>query len=141
MHVLGRTHEPIYARRVIKRGLAIVATLVLLGVGAAIATMVRDGWREARAFHPATFRVAAANDDSDTLEDEARAAIRDRALHGRSRAEVRALVGKPDRVDRELHLYQWDVQLDTWFFGLPEGGCVCVEFDPKWQRVIRVALG
>ena len=46
----------------------------------------------------------------------------------------------PDRVDRELHLYQWDVQLNTWFFGLPEGGCVCVEFDPKWQRVIRVVL-
>ena len=124
----------------IKRGLAIVATLVLLGVGAAIATMVRDSWREAQAFHPATFRAAAANDDSDALEDEARAAIRHRTLHGRSRAEVRALVGTPDRVDRELHLYQWDVQLNTWFFGLPEGGCVCVEFDPKWQRVIRVVL-
>ena len=140
MHVLRRTHEPIYARRVIKRGLAIVATLALLGVGAAIATMVRDSWREARAFHPAAFRAAAAIDDSDALEDEARAAIRHRALHGRTRAEVRALVGMPDRVDRELHLYQWEVQLNTWFFGLPEGGCVCVEFDPKWQRVIRVVL-
>jgi hypothetical protein len=140
VHVLGRTREPIYARRVIKRGLAIVATLALLGVGAAIATMVRDSWREARAFHPATFRAAAANDDSDALEDEARAAIRHRALYGGTRAEVRAMVGKPDRVDRELHLYQWDVQLNTWFFGLPEGGCVCVEFDPKWQRVTRVVL-
>jgi hypothetical protein len=126
---------------VIKRGLAIVATLVLLGVGAAIVLMVRHSWTEARAFHPAQFRAAAANDDSDALEDEARAAIRHRALHGRSRAEVRALVGKPDRVDRELHLYQLDVELNTWFFGLPEGGCVCVEFDPKWQRVIRVSVG
>ena len=125
----------------IKRGLAIVATLVLLGVGATIATMVRDSWREARAFHPAAFRAAAVNDDSERLEDEARAAIRHRALDGHSRAEVRALLGTPDRVDRELHLYQWDVQLNTWFFGLPEGGCVCVEFDPEWQRVIRVALG
>ena len=118
-----------------------MATLVLLGVGATIATMVRDSWRETRAFHPAAFRAAAMNDDSERLEDEARAAIRHRALDGRSRAEVRALLGTPDRVDRELHLYQWDVQLNTWFFGLPEGGCVCVEFDPEWQRVIRVALG
>jgi hypothetical protein len=125
---------------VIKRGLAITATLVLLGVGAAIATMVRNSWAEAQAFDSAAFRVAAANDDSDALKDEAHAAIRQRVPAGRSRAEVRALLGKPDRVDRELRLYQWDVELHAWFFGLPEGGCVCVEFDPTWQRVVDVSV-
>jgi hypothetical protein len=125
---------------VIKRAVAIVATLVLLGVGVASAAMVRDGWREARAFHPAGFRAAAAGGDDDALRDEARAAIRHRALLGRSRAEVRALIGRPDEIDHELHAYRWDVELDTFFFGLPEGGCVCVEFDPQWRRVIRVSL-
>lgn len=120
--------------------MAILATVALLGVGVSAASMLRSAWIELRAFHPEAFRAAAAAGDNGALADEAGAAIRHRSLHGRSRAEVRALLGRPDRIAHRLHAYTWDVGQTSRLSTLPRGSRLLVEFDPGWHRVVDVRL-
>jgi hypothetical protein len=121
---------------VVKRVMTVFATLALLGVGVAVVREVRDGVTEAGRFHPASFRAAVARGDDATQRDEARAAIEHRALHGRSHAEVRALLGEPDEIAGDGHEYVWNVNLQTGLFGIGDVQAFRVAFDPERGRVI-----
>ena len=87
----GRALDP---RRVLVAG----GVLFVLGLGGLFApAAVVASWD----FDAAAFREAKAQGDGETLERQAHLAVDDEALTGRSEAEVRALLGAPDRITRQ----------------------------------------
>jgi hypothetical protein len=120
---------------VVKRTAAVIATFVLLAVGVAIVQSVRDGWADARRFDPAQFRAAAGRDDLEVLESAAYAAVREQALLGLPRGQVRMSLGEPDRVGRRSRTYIWDLGMINDTLGPGDEGAFRVRFDRTWHVI------
>jgi hypothetical protein len=118
----------------VRRAAATAALLLLLGVAAVGAFLVASDAAE-RDFSAERFRDAAAKQDLDTLEAEARKAVRARALIGMSTAQVRRQLGPPSRVGRRRQLYIWDLGMINDFAGPGDAGALYVKFDRPWRHV------
>lgn len=84
-------------------------------------------------FDAAAFRQATAARDYDVVEDQALRAIDRRVLIGRTKDEVRALLGSPHQAVRTE--WRWSVGMIGDFLGPGDGGSLYVQFDPRTQRV------
>ncbi len=85
------------------------------------------------AFDPAAFRQAVMTEDDDRLEIEAYRAVDQRVLIGKSKDEVRALLGSPHLAVRTE--WEWPVGMIGDFFGPGDSGSLYVQFDPRTERV------
>lgn len=84
-------------------------------------------------FNAVAFRQAVATEDYDRVEIEAYRATDQDVLIGKSKDEIRALLGSPDRAVRTE--WEWYVGMIGDFFGPGDGGSLYVEFDPETERV------
>lgn len=118
-----------------KRTAAIIATLMLFVVGAAIVHLVREGWEDAWRFDPVQFKAAAERGDLEALEAEAYAAARQQPIVGLSRDRVKTLLGSPDRVGGRSRSYIWDLGMIHDTLGPGDQGAFRVRFDHTWHVV------
>lgn len=112
-----------------QRGLvAGVALFVLL----AVPITAWAAWPEPD-FDAAAFRHAVATEDYDRVEIEAYRAADQGVLVGKSKDEIRALLGSPRRAVRTE--WEWHVGMLGDFFGPGDEGALYVRFDPRTERV------
>ena len=121
-----------------RRVLVAATVLFVVGVGALLApAAVVASWD----FDAAAFREARAAQDDDTLERQAHLAVDDEALIGKSRDDLRALLGAPDRVGKRRRLWIYDVGFINDLLGPGDGGYLYVRFDDGWRRVVDARVG
>lgn len=130
------------ARRALdpRRVLVAAGVLFVLGLGAMLApAAVVASWD----FDAAAFREARAAQDDETRERQAHLAVDDEALIGRSEAEVRALLGDPDRIRRHGRggrVLAWTAGEVNDFLGPGDAAFLSVHFDVG-RRAIRARFG
>ena len=64
-----------------------------------------------------------------------------RALLGKSRPELRQLLGPPARVRRGNHAWEWDVGFTNDYIGPGDAGTLFVRFNRRTGRSSKAAAG
>jgi hypothetical protein len=118
-----------------RRAVAIAATLGLFAVGAFCVHLVRTTELfSSTEFAAASFRQATLQRDTDTMQDQAQAAVESGALIGLSDTSLERTLGPSG--ERHGSRYVWDLGVvDGLLFGGFNGQVLNVDVDAKTRRV------
>ncbi|MBJ7331246.1 MAG: hypothetical protein JHC95_15240 [Solirubrobacteraceae bacterium] len=100
---------------------------VLVVAAAALAIAFEPG------FDSAAFRRAVIAEDHDEVETQARRAVQEDVLVGRTKDEIRALLGSPHTAVRTE--WRWDVGVVNDVMGPGDQAWLILTFDPRTERV------
>jgi len=118
--------------RRVAHGVLIAAFLAGVIAAGLLGFAVYD-WAKGPDFDPVEWREARAK-SSENLDDLAKDAVKSRALLGKSRPELRQILGPPDRVRRGNHAWEWDVGFTNDYIGPGDAGTLLVRFNRRTGR-------
>lgn len=121
--------------RRVRYGVVVVVILVL----GALAYSLYE-WTDGPDFSPAEWREARASDSED-LDLLATDAVESDALLDKSGPELRQMLGRPDRVDRERRVWGWYVGEVNDYFGPGDDVTLYIRFNPRTRRSSRATTG